>query len=401
MPLQQLDPITLEHGAPITRLQQLSPDTLKPIGDNKLQNILAKPGPSQEFTPGFMDPSGHRYGSSEEEYQKETAGKNIFSMPSEYLQQKTTEALTPKIGEEPARLAGAAVGGAAFPVPGMGTAARVGYGLLGQGAADMASRYTENPLIRFAAGIGIPLIASHGLERAYAMEGFNRAQGMEPAIGPEATAAAKDEAGIPAEEEPVAAAPSGPVEEGTAETKPTEAAPESKPPEAPPPIDKATGDVLNAKTENPKGQIFYLKAKDLRENPDLLKVDPETYQFKQNVNAKGVTKQLETIKKWDNGAQGTSTVHHTPEGDFIAEGHHRLDAFKRLAKDDDVLRFQVLNGTNEDIPGALEFDDPVTGEKRQTNVTPVEARTYAGLGQHERPARDRARHGEVAARYGD
>ena len=76
MDFEQVTPSDLN---PTGQFEQVSPNDLAPAAKKNLQQILAKPGPSQEFTPGFMDPSGHRYGSSEEEYQKETAGKNLFS----------------------------------------------------------------------------------------------------------------------------------------------------------------------------------------------------------------------------------------------------------------------------------------------------------------------------------
>ena len=141
----------------------------------------------------------------------------------------------------------------------------------------------------------------------------------------------------------------------------------------------AEGDKLTAQEVNPAGAVTYMKVGDIRKNPDLMKVDPEQFQFKQDVDKRGVGKDLGDVKKWSTGASGVLTAYHTDEGDYVLNGHHRFAAAMDLAPDDETLRFQWLNGTDKEMPGAIPYRDPATGQEKTTGVTPAEARAYGAV----------------------
>ena len=50
-----------------------------------------------------------------------------------------------------------------------------------------------------------------------------------------------------------------------------------------------------------------------------------------------------------------------------------------LAPDDETLRFQWLNGTDKELPGAIPYHDAATGQMKTTGVTPLEARAYGAV----------------------
>ena len=66
-------------------------------------------------------------------------------------------------------------------------------------------------------------------------------------------------------------------------------------------------------------------------NPSNIKVDPERFQFKMNVDTKtGAGKGLD-IEKWDEYLAGSVLVWEDNNGDrFIVNGHHRLAKAKEL-----------------------------------------------------------------------
>ena len=86
-----------------------------------------------------------------------------------------------------ARLGGAAVSGALTPLPGVGTAARAGYNVLGTLGADITGTVTKNPIAQFLGGTGLALMGGHMLNRAYATEPYRACTGAAPKVGPEAT----------------------------------------------------------------------------------------------------------------------------------------------------------------------------------------------------------------------
>lgn len=86
----------------------------------------------------------------------------------------------------------------------------------------------------------------------------------------------------------------------------------------------------------------------LRENereaaPDIVKLkpsqilsDPETYQFRSDIDGTGITHQYrEQVKSWDPIINGDPLlVHQRKDGSYyVADGHHRLDLAKRLEKE--------------------------------------------------------------------
>ena len=66
---------------------------------------------------------------------------------------------------------------------------------------------------------------------------------------------------------------------------------------------------------------------------DQINVDPEQYQFRSNMNEKGVDKRLDGVEKWDDGRANNILLHRKKDGSlFVADGHHRLDLAKRLGQ---------------------------------------------------------------------
>jgi len=66
-------------------------------------------------------------------------------------------------------------------------------------------------------------------------------------------------------------------------------------------------------------------------NPDDLKVDAKTFQFKGGGDAEGVTDALRGVKTWDPIKSGQIVVYEYADGrQFIADGHQRLGLAKRL-----------------------------------------------------------------------
>jgi nucleotide-binding universal stress UspA family protein len=211
------------------------------------------------------------------------------------------------------------------------------------------------------------------LEHAHLAEPYLRAQGMTPQVGPEASVEAQEAAAEPSRPEAPKEEAKPAAEEGR---KPSEAETpkEVKAPVAtevaPSPaadVPPAVADQLTALSAHPHGSIEEIKVGDLRKNSDLLKVDPDRFQFKQNVNDKGVGKDLGDINEYKTGLSDVLTAYHAPDGNFIIDGHHRLDAALRLADDNDVIRYQWLDSGNS-IPGAIEH-----------NVTDAAARAFGAL----------------------
>jgi diguanylate cyclase (GGDEF)-like protein len=68
-------------------------------------------------------------------------------------------------------------------------------------------------------------------------------------------------------------------------------------------------------------------------DPDLIQVDPKTYQFKGGADAQGVTDRLAKVESWDPIAGGASPVilHKRLDGThFVVDGHQRVGLAKRL-----------------------------------------------------------------------
>lgn len=298
------------------------------------------------------------YGKAEIELEAEEAAHPLWNLPSELAAKKTQELLAPKIGEEPARLASSAVSGALTPIPGVGTAGRMAYGLGATATADLAQRITGNPTVAFLASMGVPLIAGHLLNHAYMTEPVERAEGMPPKVGPQAT--------LEAQEAPKEAAPETPTQQPETQAPKPETAAEIPEPS------KADADVMAAQETNPKGSITEYTVGQLRKNPELMQVDADRFQFKGNTDAAGVGEK-ERIKQFKPGYAGVMTAYHTPEGDFIINGHHRLDAALKTGADSDALRFQWIDaGDGSDL--RAKGIQPI-----ETNVSDAGARLYGAV----------------------
>jgi len=67
---------------------------------------------------------------------------------------------------------------------------------------------------------------------------------------------------------------------------------------------------------------------------DQIKIDPETYQFRDDVNAEGIDERLLGIRSFDDLRAGTLILHERENGDlFVADGHHRIDLARRLNRE--------------------------------------------------------------------
>ena len=65
-----------------------------------------------------------------------------------------------------------------------------------------------------------------------------------------------------------------------------------------------------------------------------IEIDPETYQFRDDVNRDGVDDRLEGITRFDDLRAGTIILHERNDGrTFVADGHHRIDLARRLGRD--------------------------------------------------------------------
>ena len=139
----------------------------------------------------------------------ESAGEEVGT----HVEKELAGAQPGPLRREAARLGGAAVSGALTPLPGVGTAARAGYNVLGTAGADIAREFTDNPIAQFLAGTGLVALSGHMLDRAYATEPFERAQGAPPKVGAEASLEAR---------EPEAPAPPATIEPAEADAVPAE-----------------------------------------------------------------------------------------------------------------------------------------------------------------------------------
>lgn len=67
---------------------------------------------------------------------------------------------------------------------------------------------------------------------------------------------------------------------------------------------------------------------------DQIKIDPETYQFRDDVNAEGIDERLLGIRSFDDLRAGTLILHERENGElFVADGHHRIDLARRLNRE--------------------------------------------------------------------
>jgi len=65
-----------------------------------------------------------------------------------------------------------------------------------------------------------------------------------------------------------------------------------------------------------------------------IEIDPDTYQFRDDVNRDGVDDRLEGITRFDDLRAGTIILHERNDGrTFVADGHHRIDLARRLGRD--------------------------------------------------------------------
>jgi hypothetical protein len=65
-----------------------------------------------------------------------------------------------------------------------------------------------------------------------------------------------------------------------------------------------------------------------------IQIDPETYQFRDDVNRDGVDDRLSGITRFDDLRAGTVILHERNDGQiFVADGHHRVDLARQLGRD--------------------------------------------------------------------
>ena len=92
-------------------------------------------------------------------------------------------------------------------------------------------------------------------------------------------------------------------------------------------------DTANRQRQEPKAEPTEQGTGVYRVPVDQIEVDPEQYQFRTNVNKKGVDTRLNSVKKWDDNRAGEILLHRRKDGSlFVADGHHRLDLAKRLGQ---------------------------------------------------------------------
>lgn len=76
-------------------------------------------------------------------------------------------------------------------------------------------------------------------------------------------------------------------------------------------------------------------------SPKELHVDPARFQYKQNVDDKGVGQELKSVKTWNPDLAGVVSAWRDPESgkDFVVNGHHRHELADRLGVDDMAVRY--------------------------------------------------------------
>ncbi|MCF2911925.1 LPD38 domain-containing protein [Halomonas sp. Cn5-12] len=68
---------------------------------------------------------------------------------------------------------------------------------------------------------------------------------------------------------------------------------------------------------------------------ESIKVDPEAYQFRTEVNEQGVDTRLEGVKRWDDLRAGNLILHERTDGSvYAADGHHRINLARQLQQPD-------------------------------------------------------------------
>lgn len=66
---------------------------------------------------------------------------------------------------------------------------------------------------------------------------------------------------------------------------------------------------------------------------ERIQVAPEAYQFRTEVNERGIDDRMEGIQRWDDLRAGELVLHERNDGTlFVADGHHRVDLARRLGQ---------------------------------------------------------------------
>lgn len=91
-------------------------------------------------------------------------------------------------------------------------------------------------------------------------------------------------------------------------------------------------------------------------DPQTITADPARFQFKQNTDRSGVTNEARIDGPWNPNRGGILLVWRDPADgrDYVVNGHHRLEAAKRLGADKVAVRYIAARDANEAlIEGAL------------------------------------------------
>ncbi len=68
---------------------------------------------------------------------------------------------------------------------------------------------------------------------------------------------------------------------------------------------------------------------------EQIQVDPQAYQFRTEVNERGVDSRLDGVREWDDLRAGNIVLHERTDGRvFVADGHHRVDLARQLEQSD-------------------------------------------------------------------
>lgn len=87
-------------------------------------------------------------------------------------------------------------------------------------------------------------------------------------------------------------------------------------------------------------------------NPNDIKVDAETFQFKAGGDIYGVTERLQDVKQWDPISANTVIVYEKADGNkFIVDGHQRLGLAKRLLAENPNQKIDLVGFPLREVEG--------------------------------------------------
>lgn len=143
-------------------------------------------------------------------------------------------------------------------------------------------------------------------------------------------------------------------------------------------VPKADAEKITAAEMDERAPVYNIPAKNM-------KVRPDVFQFKQNVDAKGVTDEYKDAK-WNPGLAGVSTVYHVPEGDnqgtrsglepgdYALNGHHRTEMAMRNGADTPIPSQYIDAGNDPKIEPIQDRDG-----RPMRSMPPEQARAFGAL----------------------